>query len=116
MSTTDLVVNHLANNAQTSNSGSYEADLARMKADLGKLLRTKLGQLGINPSKNRLYQRPYPMPLIWFLTLQVSVFLTLLNLVVTVIGQLGNTLANMLLSFVRLFLITLCVFACFRCL
>ena len=56
MSTTDLVVNHLANNAQTSNSGSYEADLARMKADLGKLLRTKLGKLGINPCKNHLLQ------------------------------------------------------------
>ena len=31
-----------------------------MKVELNKLLGTKLSQHGINPSKNWLYQRPYP--------------------------------------------------------
>ena len=31
-----------------------------MKAELNKLLGTNLSQLGINPGKNQLYQRPYP--------------------------------------------------------
>ena len=30
-----------------------------MRADLNTLLATKLSQLGINPSRNWLYQRPY---------------------------------------------------------
>ena len=60
MSTTDPVVNRLANTTQTSASGNYEADLARMRADLNTLLGTKLSQLSINPGKNWLYQRPYP--------------------------------------------------------
>ena len=60
MSTTELVTNRLATNAQTSSSGNYEADLARMRADLNILLGTKLSELGINPGRNRLYQRPYP--------------------------------------------------------
>ena len=60
MSTTEPATNRLATNAQTSSSGNYEADLARMRADLNTLLATKLSQLGINPSRNRLYQRPYP--------------------------------------------------------
>ena len=57
MSTTDPAVNRLANTTQTSASGNYEADLARMRADLNTLLGS---QLGINPGKNWLYQRPYP--------------------------------------------------------
>ena len=60
MSTTEPATNRLATNAQTSSSGNYEADLARMRADLNTLLGTKLSQLGINPVRNRLYQRPYP--------------------------------------------------------
>ena len=60
MSTIEPATNHLATNAQTSSSGNYEADFARMRADLNTLLATKLSQLGINPSRNRLYQRPYP--------------------------------------------------------
>jgi hypothetical protein len=31
-----------------------------MRADLNILLGAKLSQLGINPSRSRLYQRPYP--------------------------------------------------------
>jgi len=31
-----------------------------MRPDLNALIVTKLSQLGINPGKNRLYQRPYP--------------------------------------------------------
>ena len=31
-----------------------------MKVELNKLLGTKLSQHGINPSRNQLYQRPYP--------------------------------------------------------
>ena len=60
MSTTDPATHRLATNAHTSTSGSYEADLAKMKADLATLLKTELGQLGLSPSRNRLYQRPYP--------------------------------------------------------
>ena len=60
MSTTDLAVNRLATNAQTLTSGNNEADLARMKADLNILFGIKHSQLGINPSKNQLYQKPYP--------------------------------------------------------
>ena len=60
MSTTEPIVNRLATNAQMSSSENYEADLARMRADLNTLLGTKLSQLGINPGRNRLYQRPYP--------------------------------------------------------
>ena len=60
MSTTKPATNRLANNAQTSSGRNYEADLARMRADLNTLLGTKLSQLGINPGRNQLYQRPYP--------------------------------------------------------
>ena len=60
MSTTEPATNRLATNAQTSSSGNYEADFARMRADLNTLLAAKLSQLGINPNRNRLYQRPYP--------------------------------------------------------
>ena len=60
ISTTELATNRLATNAQTSSSGNFEADLARMRADLNTLLDTKLSQLGINPGRNRLYQRSYP--------------------------------------------------------
>ena len=50
MSTTEPAVNRLATNAQMSTSGNYEADLARMRADLNTLLGTKLiSQLIINP-------------------------------------------------------------------
>ena len=60
MSTTEPIVNRLATNAQMSSSENYEADLARMRADLNTLLGTKLSQLGINSGRNRSYQRPYP--------------------------------------------------------
>ena len=50
----------LSSNAQASTSGNYEANFARMKAELNRLLGTKLSQFGINPSKNQLYQRLYP--------------------------------------------------------
>ena len=60
MSTTEPATNRLATNAQTSSSGNYEADFARMRADLNTLLATKLSQLGINHNRNRLYQRSYP--------------------------------------------------------
>ena len=91
MSTTEPVTNRLAINAQTSSSGNYEADLDRMRADLNTLLGTKLSQLGINPGRNRLYQRPYldPYNLVPYPT--GGVFLILLNLVGTIIGRLGST-------------------------
>ena len=60
MAQTDPITHRLASNAQASTSSNYEANFARMKADLNILLGTKLSQLGINPNKNRLYQRPYP--------------------------------------------------------
>ena len=60
MSTTNPAINCLATDAQTSTSGNYEADLAMVKADLSQLFRTELSQLGLTPSKSRLYQLPYP--------------------------------------------------------
>ena len=60
MSTTEPATKRLAISAQTSSSGNFEADLARMRADLNTFLGTKLSQLVINPGRNRLYQRPYP--------------------------------------------------------
>ena len=60
VSTTESATNRLASNTQTSSSWNYEADLARMRADLNILLGTKLSELGINPGRNRLYQRLYP--------------------------------------------------------
>ena len=60
MSTTEPATNRLTTNAQTSSSGNYEADLTRMRADLNTLLGPELSELGINPSRHRLYQRPYP--------------------------------------------------------
>ena len=57
MAQTDPITHRLAsNNVQASTGGNYEANLNRLKADLNILLSTKLSQLGINPSKNRLYQ------------------------------------------------------------
>ena len=80
MSTTDPVVNHLATNAQTSTSENYEADLAWMKADLSKLFRNELSQLGLTPSKSCLYQRPY-LDAFNLVPYRVGVFLILLYLV-----------------------------------
>ena len=56
MSTTDPATHRLGTNAQISTSDNYEADLTKMKAGLATLLRTELGQLGLSPSRNRLYQ------------------------------------------------------------
>ena len=91
MSTAEPVTNRLATNAQTSSSGNYEADFARMRADLNTLLAARLSQLGINPNRNRLYQRPYPDAYIWFLIPRGGAFPILLNLAGTIIGQLGST-------------------------
>ena len=65
VSTTEPATNRLASNAQTSSSWNYEPDLARMRADLNILLGTKLSELGINPGRNQLYQRPYPDAYDW---------------------------------------------------
>ena len=56
VSTTEPATNRLESNAQTSSSKNYEADLARMRADLNILVGTKLSELGINPGRHRLYQ------------------------------------------------------------
>ena len=56
MAQTDPITHCLGSNVQAYTSGNYETDVARMKTDLNILLGTKLSQLGINPSKNRLYQ------------------------------------------------------------
>ena len=61
MSTTYPIANRLANNAETSTSGDYKADLAKMKEDLSQLFKTELSQLGLTPNKSHLYQRPYPV-------------------------------------------------------
>ena len=60
VSTTEPATNRLGSNAQTYSSRNYEADLARMRADINILLGTKLSEQGINSGRNRLYQRPYP--------------------------------------------------------
>ena len=60
MSDTAPAVNHLSSGVQTSNAESYKADLIKIKEDLSQLFRSELSQLGLAPSKSRLYQRPYP--------------------------------------------------------
>ena len=60
MSNTDPAVNHLASSAQTSTTENYKAGLIKMREDLSQLFRKELSQLGLAPSKIRLYQRPYP--------------------------------------------------------
>ena len=60
MSDTAPAVNRLSSGAQTSNAESYKADLIKIKEDLSQLFRSELSQLGLAPSKSRLYQRPYP--------------------------------------------------------
>ena len=60
MSDTAPAVNRLSSGAQTSNAKSYKADLIKIKEDLSQLFRSELSQLGLAPSKRRLYQRPYP--------------------------------------------------------
>ena len=59
MATTNQATHHLNSNAQTSISGNYEANLARMKEDLANMFKSKLV---IDVGRTRLYQRPY---LIW---------------------------------------------------
>jgi hypothetical protein len=52
----DHIAHRLTPNAQTSTSGNYKADLARMKEDLANMFKTKLG---LDMGKSRLYQKPY---------------------------------------------------------
>jgi hypothetical protein len=60
MSDTAPAVNRLNSGAQTSNAENYKADLIKIKEDLSQLFRSKLSQLGLAPSKSRLYQQSYP--------------------------------------------------------
>ena len=60
MSDTAPAVNRLSSGAQTSNAESYKADLIKIKEDLSQFFKSELSQLGLAPSKRRLYQRPYP--------------------------------------------------------
>ena len=56
MAQTDPIIHQLASNEQAYTSGKYKVDLAKMKEDLAKLLKTQLGQLGLSTSRNHLYQ------------------------------------------------------------
>ena len=47
MSTTDPATHHPATDAQTSTSGSYEADLTKMKADLATLQKLSLDNVTV---------------------------------------------------------------------
>jgi hypothetical protein len=55
MSDTAPTVNRLNSGTQTSNAESYKADLIKIKEDLSQLFRSELSQLGLAPSKSRLY-------------------------------------------------------------
>ena len=55
MSDTAPAVNRLSSGAQTSNAKNYKADLIKIKEGLSQLFRSKLSQLGLAPSKSRLY-------------------------------------------------------------
>ena len=109
MSTTDPMTHRFG---QTS-TGNYEADLARMKEDLADMLKEKLGFIA---GRSRLYRRPYvdafdliPYPAGW----RVSDFV---KLAVMITGPLRSISANISLNLGKLFLASLCVFACFLCL
>jgi hypothetical protein len=56
MAQTDPIAHRLTSNAQTSTSGNYEANLARMKEDLANMFKTKLG---LDMGRSHLYQKPY---------------------------------------------------------
>ena len=55
MSDTAPAVNRLNSGAQTSNAENYKADIIKIKEDLRQLFRSELSQLGLAPSKSRLY-------------------------------------------------------------
>jgi len=56
MGDTAPAVNRLSSAVQTSNAESHKADLIKIKEDLSQLFRSELSQLGLAPSKSRLYQ------------------------------------------------------------
>ena len=56
MSDTAPAVNRLNSGAQTLNAENYKADLIKIKEDLSQRFRSKQSQLGLAPSKSRLYQ------------------------------------------------------------
>ena len=73
-------------------SQHYLADLLKFKEDLTNAIKSKLG---VDMGTTRLYQNLIPLSLILLLFLLVGVFLSLLNLMVMILVQLGNTLVSM---------------------
>ena len=73
----------------------YQADLIKFKEDLANAIKSKLG---VDLGSSRLYQKLILLNLISFLIPLVGVFLSLLNLMVMILVQLGNMLVHMCCS------------------
>jgi len=56
MAPTDPITHRLASNAQTSTSGNYETNLAKLRLDLANMIKTKFG---VDMGRFNLYQKPY---------------------------------------------------------
>ena len=56
MSQTNPITHRLASNAQTSTSGNYETNLAKLRLDLANMIKTKFG---VDMGRFNLYQKPY---------------------------------------------------------
>ena len=73
-------------------SHHYQADLLKFKEDLANAIKSKLG---MDMGTTVYIKNLIPLSLILLLFLLVGVFLSLLNLMVMILVQLGNTLVNM---------------------
>ena len=73
-------------------SQHYQADLLKFKEDLANAIKSKLG---VDMGTTRLYQKLYPAEFDFVRFLLVGGFLSLLNLMVMILVQLGSTLVNM---------------------
>jgi hypothetical protein len=87
-------VNNLRTAAMQSQLAARN-ELAQFKEEIANMMKNKLG---VDMDNTRLYQKPYKADLIMWLFPRVGVCLILLNLVVMITVQPGNTLANILLN------------------
>ena len=82
---------HVSSSLQASASGTYQADFTRFKEYLAGVLKAKLG---IDMGGSRLYQKPYP-PEFDFVSYPTGcILLSLSNLMVMILVQLGNMLVS----------------------
>jgi hypothetical protein len=71
------------------------SELAQFKEEIANMMKNKLG---VDMDNTKLYQKPYRTDFIMWIFPPVGVCLILLNLVVIITVQPGNTLVNILLN------------------